>query len=571
MELCLKEIQMVETSIFELPSTEPPSIEPISTEPASTEPPSTEPPLTEAPLTELSSTEPPSTEPPSNELPSTEPPSTEPPSTEPPSTEPPSTEPPSTKPPSTEPPSTEPPSTEPPSTEPPSTEPPSTEPPTTESPSTESKDHFNEIEIIYPEEYYKDPNNCIAVYKNECYSHCPEGTCLTPNDTNLVYCIPIEDGVIVFNDICFINLDEIILNLKKISENNHTISISPGISINVYTKKTANSYSSTNTNLSTIYLNECETLLLDYYNLTNDTILYIIGIDSPNKNRSYVVNVYNYGVFLESGYQLDHLNVCKDSKITIYSPIKDYNLIKIDEAIYFSDLGLGYDIYDINNSFYNDRCAPASIDGNDITLSDRIKDFYPSNYILCNESCEYNSTDLSNLRFICICDLNYNSSNYENNNQNEEESITYSQYFLSLFNYKIIPCYKLLFDLKNYKNNIGFFISAGTIIICIIEMIIFMIFGILKLKKEIFLSIPNKSKLINRIKNKKTSTKRIKKETINNKILNNKKEKDSKNINYFNIIYINQNKKNNPPKKKDNNITLYFPIIFNKYIIIKIK
>ena len=559
MDLCLKEIQTIETTIFELPSTEPPSTETLTNEPPPTEPPSTEPPSTET-LTN----EPPSTETLTNESPLTEPPSTEPQSTEtltnkPPSTEPSTNKPPTNEPPSTEPSTNEPPSTETPSTEPLSTEPPSTAPPSIDSSSTESKDHFNGIEIIYPEEYYKEPNNCIKVYNNECYSHCPEGTCLTPNDINLVYCVPIETGVVVFNDICFTNLDEIISNLKNMSENNHTFSISPKISINIYTKKTTNSVLSEHSNLSIIYLNECETLLLDYYNLTNDTILYIIGIDSPNKNTSYVVNVYNYGVFLESGYQLDHLKVCKDSKITISSPIKDSSSIKLDEASYFSDLGYGYDIYDKNNSFYNDRCAPASIDGNDITLSDRVKDFYPSNYNLCNDSCKYNSTDLVNQRFICICDLNYNYSDNENNNESEEEDITYKQYFLSLFNYKIVPCYKLLFDSENYKFNIGFFISAGTIIICIIEMIIFMIFGILKLKKEILLSIPNKEKLRKKLKNKKSSTKKTKKEIVNHKIKKNKnikKEKDAKNVNYFNIIYINQNEKNNPPKKNNNNIEI---------------
>jgi len=520
MDLCLKEIQTTENTIFESQLTEPPS-----TEPTSAEPPSTEPPLTEPSSTELHSTEPSSTEP---SL-----------------TEPPSTDPPSTKPPSTEPSSTEPPTTEPPTTELPSTEP----------PSTESKDHLNEIEIIYPDEYYKDPNNCSTVYNNQCYSHCPDGTCLTPNDINLVYCVPIEAGVAVFNDICFVNLEQIVYNLKNISENNHTISISPGISVNVYTTKNDNNFTSTHSNLSIIYLNECEGLLLDYYNLTNDTILYIIGIDSPNKNKSYVVNVYNYGVFLESGYQLDHINVCKDSSITISTPIKDSDSIKLEEAAYFSNLGHGYDIYDINNTFYNDICSPASIDGNDITLRDRLKDFYPSEYNLCNESCEYNSTDLANQRFICVCDLVYNYSDYENNTKSEEESITYSEYFLSLFNYKIIPCYKLLFDIKNYHANIGFFISAGTIIICLIEMVIFMICGMLNMKKQIFTSIPTKGKLRKKLMNGKTPLK----EKISHKILkskNKKKGKDKNNINYFNFFYINQRKKSNPPIAKKKNIKI---------------
>ena len=62
--------------------------------------------------------------------------------------------------------------------------------------------------------------------------------------------------------------------------------------------------------------------ILDYYNLTNDIILYIIGIDSPNKNKSYVIDVYNYGAFLENEFQLVHLNVYQNEKITIISPMR---------------------------------------------------------------------------------------------------------------------------------------------------------------------------------------------------------------------------------------------------------
>ena len=35
--------------------------------------------------------------------------------------------------------------------------------------------------------------------------------------------------------------------------------------------------------------------------------IYIFGIDSPNKNESYVTTVYNYEVYLENGTQLDFL------------------------------------------------------------------------------------------------------------------------------------------------------------------------------------------------------------------------------------------------------------------------
>ena len=417
-----------------------------------------------------------------------------------------------------------------------------------------SSDGNGILKIVYPDDYYKDPEHCLAVYENKCYLRCPEDTCLTIEDPNLVYCIPILSETYIFNDICFFDFKQIINNVKNISENIQTISVSPNISINVYTTKTANNFSLTHTNLSIIFLNQCEQLLLDYYNLTNDTTLYIIGIDSPNKNKSYVIDVYNYGVFLENGFQLDHLNVCQNEKITIVSPIKDTDSIKIEEAKYFSDFG--YDIYNASNIFYTEYCAPASINGNDITLVDRKNDFYPSDYILCNESCEYTDINFNTNRFICECNLSYNfSEEYQYNNIEEiEENISYIDYFISLFNYKIISCYKLLFEKNNYYNNLGFFISFCTFIINLIQMIIYLTCGVNTLKRIIIEGMPNKDKLKKILKTQlktemdKEISNKIK---INNKSINKIKLKNTKNsqINYYNFIYINQSNKKNPPKK----------------------
>ena len=89
-----------------------------------------------------------------------------------------------------------------------------------------------------------------------------------------------------------------------------------------------------------------------------------MGIDSPNKNKSYSTNVFNYEVFLEDGTKLEHLKVCKDEKVTISSLIVNPELVKLENASYFSNLG--YDIYDKASSFYTDNCASAYIDNNDI-------------------------------------------------------------------------------------------------------------------------------------------------------------------------------------------------------------
>ena len=43
----------------------------------------------------------------------------------------------------------------------------------------------------------------------------------------------------------------------------------------------------------------------------------------------------------------------------------------------------------IISDFYNDKCSPAYINNNEITLSVRKKDNYPNNLIICKDNCYY--------------------------------------------------------------------------------------------------------------------------------------------------------------------------------------
>ena len=108
-------------------------------------------------------------------------------------------------------------------------------------------------------------------------------------------------------------------------------------------------------------------------------------------------------------------------------------MVKLKEASYFSYFG--HDIYDESSAFYTDNCAPASINGNDINLADRKKDFYPSNISLCNESCYYTNVNFTTKRFTCECDISYKySRNYTSEDNNEDEDLSYVDSFLSLIN-----------------------------------------------------------------------------------------------------------------------------------------
>ena len=410
---------------------------------------------------------------------------------------------------------------------------------------------IKESENKYPDEYYKNSDNCLVLYNNKCYSSCPKGTCISQKDSKLKNCISKEKNMTVFNDICFENLDKIITNIKNISENNEEISTENGIIIHTYSTSTENIVIPNGKNYSVLYLGECEGVLRNYYNLPKNINLYILGIDSPNKNINSSTNVFNYRVFLENGTQLDHINVCKNEKVIISSLIVNIEKIKYQNASYFSDFG--YDIYDENNAFYTDICSGAYIDNNDIILKDRKKYYYPENISLCNESCNYIGVDFDTQRFTCECEISYNYSlgNNKNKNNNNEEDITYLEYLLSFINYKIIPCYYLLFNLKNYISNIGFYISAGTLLFCLLQMFLYLVFGIKDMKIKILENIPNKLKIKKALQNqikKKENLKTINKEKqINNPIKINKNQK-------LNLYNLNNGESKNNDKSKNKKV-----------------
>ena len=348
-------------------------------------------------------------------------------------------------------------------------------------------------------------------------------------------CVQIEEKTKVYNNICFDNLNDITNNIKQFSENNTVITTESGITMRGYsTKSVYDQIEDDELSYSLVYLGECEDKLREYYKLPKGVDIFIFGIDSPNKNKSYVTTVYNYEVYLSNGTQLDYLNVCDNTKISISSAILDTDLIKFDQAFYFSDLG--YDIYNENNSFFLDVCSHASINGNDITLADRKRDFSTSNISLCNESCYYSNVNFTTKRFTCECDAVYNFSSNKNDNidgETKDTSYKYLDYFLSFINYKIVICYKLFLNISSYYYNAGFYISVGTTVLCLCAMVVFLRWGIKDLNNRIINSIPSKEKIMEMIKKKGKKRKR-------------RMSKRSTKININNI----DNNNNNPPKVK---------------------
>ena len=99
-------------------------------------------------------------------------------------------------------------------------------------------------------------------------------------------------------------------------------------------------------------------------------------------------------------HQKLNLSLISEINIEIRLPntLKKFNLDLIIKT-----KSLGYNIFNLNDSFYNDICSVFTYNGSDISLSERKKllDFSDDN--LCLVGCDYTNFDINTLRPMCSC------------------------------------------------------------------------------------------------------------------------------------------------------------------------
>ena len=422
----------------------------------------------------------------------------------------------------------------------------------------------------FPEIFFENKDNCPYLYNKNCVTKCPENTCLNSNTEDLNVCVDMRPTTKKYNEICIEGIHEYIQTLAQSEEDEEMtpIVLPSGVTLNAYpAEEDINELIDKYPNLTYVDLGDCKDKLKLAYKLPNETKLYILGIDTPNLYGNSTINVFNYEIYLKNGTELEDLSLCNNSRITVTSIIKDLDAAHFYKAMEFYEEG--YDIYNKSNLFYQDYCSPAQDEGNDITLVDRAKYYYPSASI-CNDGCIYSLVDFDSKRFVCKCnaDLNEKQYVYEENEhvekdlKTEEMDQSYLEYFLSLMNYKIFLCINLFFEFESFYYNAGFYISFSTLLISISLMIVFLIKGINQVRIDLYKNIPTKEKLKD-IYQKQISRENEAKEIKNDNnisIYKNSKNKkkgkegskvnDSKNI-MSNKGILNLTLKSHPPPKKE--------------------
>ena len=283
-----------------------------------------------------------------------------------------------------------------------------------------------------------------------------------------------------------------------------------------------NQKNNTKGNITTINLGKCETLLRNYYNISNESKLFMKKMDITQEGMK--IPKIEYDVYSKlNGTNLIKLNlsICENTKISISVPV-----------IISEDL----DKLNTSSDYFKDICyISKSESGTDIILKDRKKEFIEQNKTVCQEECDFSDYDYDIQKANCSClvkesfssisDMNINLTklNEKFGNINNETELS---------NLGITSC-NVLESTDNIESNAGFYSLLFIIVIFIIIFIIFCCKGYHLLENQIDEVIykkfkdDKKQKRNNMIKENLISSKKKKK--INKKKRNKKQiQKKSK-------------------------------------------
>ena len=243
--------------------------------------------------------------------------------------------------------------------------------------------------------------------------------------------------------------------------------------------------------VSVIDLGNCENLLKQAYDIDNSTSLII-------KKYEVLTNAAERNVQYEVYHPITkeklNLSICASDTISLYIPVTlDDNTIKLYENL----KSAGYDLFNINDPFYNDICSPYdSENGTDVLLSDRKNDYYNNNNdnTTCQSNCKYSSFDSKYLFLKCECKVVVDDINVEDFDKFSQKIYENFYDILVNSNYKTMKCYNLVFNLKYFKKNIGSIIILIFFGIYLILLIIYIIKGISPLHIEALKTLDNKFK-----------------------------------------------------------------------------
>ena len=286
-------------------------------------------------------------------------------------------------------------------------------------------------------------------------------------------------------------------------------------------------------NVSIIDLGECEKIIKRNISYEDDpTPLLILKIDvKKGEKKSTAVE---YEVYNPYTRQKIDLSICSNTSISIYAPV---SLNNQETSLYNNLKNEGYDLFDVNNSFFIDPCTPyTSSNGTDVSLADRKDYYYNEDIVLCEDTCKYIEVNTKTEKVLCECNVK-NEVNIDSDQEFSPQKLIENFYKIDAYsNFDVLYCYKLVFSKKGLKNNICFYILLVLFFFFMTSMIV-NLFSAMKKIDEIIFKIFQFKDVNNIFKTERKGTKRKTKNELN---INSNKEGFEK----YKIDIFNSKKKN---------------------------
>ena len=232
----------------------------------------------------------------------------------------------------------------------------------------------------------------------------------------------------------------------------------------------------TNYNTSSIILGESEKYFKKLYSLNTELPISILKIETLNNHSNNFELYYELFNPLNLSQKLD-LNIVSENYIKIIIP-KIFKPYKMDLILKTRELG--YNIFDLNDSFYTDICSVFTYNNSDFSLSERKNIIDLSDENLCLIGCNYSSYDIKTLRTICLCKIGFNEnyiiSDIINDDINTEKNnlanlIKNNMDISKSSNFKVVKCFSIIFRKNLISKNYGFYIMFFLLLFNIITLI----------------------------------------------------------------------------------------------------
>ena len=217
--------------------------------------------------------------------------------------------------------------------------------------------------------------------------------------------------------------------------------------------------------ISGLDLGDCIEELKGKYNISENEDLIVVETETKedksdkNNNKDSIDIGKDVKVTItDINGNILNMSYCQND-IKVMKYIGDNNEININTAEDFAEKGV--DVFNASDEFFNDKCKYYDHDV-DIIIKDRREDIF-QNVNFCGDKCAYNGMNYSLNIAICSCD----STSLQEDDEENDEKLNLHNFANSFkseifsFNYDVIKCFNLVYNLKILKNNVGFYTNIA--------------------------------------------------------------------------------------------------------------